>query len=51
MLALTIALKGNIGFKMIFNHVEEGLILSIFTYFIFVEAKFKLTKTQKESSD
>jgi hypothetical protein len=36
---------------MIFYQVKRGLILSIFASFIFVEAKFKLTKKQKQSPD
>ena len=43
--------KGEHWYKMIFYQVKKGLILSIFAYFIFVEAKFKLTKKQKQSSD
>jgi hypothetical protein len=36
---------------MIFYQVKKGLILCIIAYFVFVEAKFKLTKKQKQSSD
>ena len=43
--------KGEHWYKMIFYQVKKGLILSIFAYFIFVEARFKLTKKQKQSSD
>jgi hypothetical protein len=35
---------------MIFNHVKEGLVLSIFTYFILIQAKLKLTKNKQKSS-
>ena len=43
--------KGEHLCKMIFYHVKNGLILSIFADFIFVESIFKLTKKQKQSSD
>jgi hypothetical protein len=36
---------------MIVYQAKKGVILSILAYFIFVEAKFKLTKKQKKSSD
>ena len=45
------AFKGKHWCTIIFYHVKKVLILCIFAYFIFVEAKFKLTKKRKQSSD
>jgi hypothetical protein len=40
-------LKGEHWRTMIFYHIEQGFILSIFAHFLFAEAKFKLTKKTK----
>ena len=48
---IILILKGEHWYNLIFDQVKSGLILSILAYLIFVEAKFKPTKKQKQSSD